>query len=87
VLSTPPAFVLSQDQTLRKELACHPPAEAGDFTVLWKAVNSVLLCGSEYTVDPPGLDGVILDRHPEGHRVEPGRDSKRYGSLSGRTRC
>src|SRR4051794_68450 len=24
VLSTPPAFVLSQDQTLRKRLACHP---------------------------------------------------------------
>src|SRR3954463_5212810 len=24
VLSTPPAFVLSQDQTLRERLACHP---------------------------------------------------------------
>jgi hypothetical protein len=29
---------------------------------------SVLLCGPEYTVGPPGLDGVILDRRscPEG---------------------
>src|SRR5437660_12487277 len=58
VLSTPPAFVLSQDQTLRERLACHPKAEASGFTVLVrKAVRSVLLRRAVYTSVRLGLDG------------------------------
>src|SRR3712207_7760088 len=39
VLSTPPAFVLSQDQTLRKSVACEPHAGAWSHKLLRKAVN------------------------------------------------
>src|SRR3954465_12829198 len=66
VLSTPPAFVLSQDQTLRESLACHPP-EAGS-TIFQKSVKSYWLRAH---LRKPGLDGSVQVL-PKG-RIEPGR--------------
>src|SRR5688572_30417278 len=46
VLSTPPAFVLSQDQTLRERPACHPDGARRRVRLhclVRKAVSSVLL--------------------------------------------
>jgi hypothetical protein len=52
VLSTPPAFVLSQDQTLREELlGTGPEAHTRHVELSWT------LCGAEYTVAPRSMTG------------------------------
>ena len=55
VLSTPPAFVLSQDQTLREELLAHRP---GGLRTVTKS-SSVTLVWPRYT-RRHGHDGSIL---------------------------
>src|SRR6266480_6813095 len=47
VLSTPPAFVLSQDQTLRERLACHPAARSRRLHCLSEELSN------PYCVRPP----------------------------------
>ncbi len=52
VLSTPPAFVLSQDQTLREELlGASPRAHTRHEKLSWT------MCGTEYTVAPRSMTG------------------------------
>src|SRR5204863_959564 len=58
VLSPRPAFVLSQDQTLRERLACHrAPKGRGSTVLVRKAVRSVLLRRAVYTSVHLGHDG------------------------------
>src|SRR3712207_3883004 len=80
VLSTPPAFVLSQDQTLRKRLSCHPlRAEAwGGSTVNQESCRVRTAWPADVHLRPaPDGTGLSLSRHravAAPRRVEPGRD-------------
>src|SRR5437588_9237831 len=56
VLSTPPAFVLSQDQTLRKRLACH--RRSGD-TSLEELSGPYCADGTRTPAPPSDLTGVL----------------------------
>src|SRR5947209_12703389 len=64
VLSTPPAFVLSQDQTLREKPAwfqSHRRRGGGGFHYLTKELSSpYCMAGLQYTVADPGHDGILL---------------------------
>ena len=79
VLSTPPAFVLSQDQTLREELLA---GEAEAPQTVTKS-SSRPMCGTGTRV--PRFDGLILAAGIAGDagRFEPGRTPDRYGSDPG----
>jgi hypothetical protein len=60
VLSTPPAFVLSQDQTLRERLACQSATEATSrHKSVQRAVSSVLMAGVVHRAGL-GLTGCFL---------------------------
>jgi hypothetical protein len=79
VLSTPPAFVLSQDQTLREELlGASPKAHTRHKELSWT------MCGTEYTVAPRSMTGQSQVRRARlgDRRIEPGRTPSR-GSDSG----
>src|SRR3954468_2571487 len=86
VLSTPPAFVLSQDQTLRENFAWYQPATGRSrwrFHCLMKSVESLALAA--YTMRRANSTGLVEPSPmPKARvRVEPGRDWKpRVGSRS-----
>ena len=62
VLSTPPAFVLSQDQTLREELlGASPKAHTRHKELSWT------VCGTEYTVAPRSMTGQSQVRRAIAH--------------------
>src|SRR3954452_7758499 len=76
VLSTPPAFVLSQDQTLREKPAWYQSRPRAGSTVFRKAVKSVV-AGERRPAADPNLTGLFICRRPgpEGPAtVELGRD-------------
>src|SRR3954467_9941214 len=82
VLSTPPAFVLSQDQTLRENSAWYQPARRR-FHCLQKSVESLALAA--YTMRRANSTGLVEPSPTPKARVqvEPGRDWKpRVGSRS-----
>src|SRR4051812_43609055 len=91
VLSTPPAFVLSQDQTLRKRLACHPAGRSrrvslSDLRVvnpLWGLVVHREAPDRQGTSqrdgrNPPRTSGLdrLTPAETGSRRVEPGRDHR-----------
>jgi hypothetical protein len=70
VLSTPPAFVLSQDQTLREELLGESPkAHTRHKELSWT------VCGASYTNAPRSMTGQSQVRRARlrDRRIEPGR--------------
>src|SRR5947207_11389452 len=86
VLSTPPAFVLSQDQTLRKRLACQSgAAKAPAHCLVRKVVRSVLLWRDPVHLRArPGLDGIWLSpppANPQRGRAATGRTWTRLAEL------
>jgi hypothetical protein len=83
VLSTPPAFVLSQDQTLRERLACHPARASAP-----APLSSQESCRVRTAPAPrvhlraPRTRRVWLQPSTRRRRVEPGRDPEPCGSRS-----
>ncbi len=61
VLGTPPAFVLSQDQTLRERHACHPPLGAAPLSVS-ESCQVRTARPAEYTFAGLGLTGSYARR-------------------------
>ena len=81
VLSTPPAFVLSQDQTLRERLAWIFSGTSNGCR-LHKSRESCHIRTDgrhSYTCADPGLTGLTQTAIPDKRerRVEPGRDQSR----------
>src|SRR5688500_3129873 len=90
VLSTPPAFVLSQDQTLRERLACHPIHKWTGVTVLGKLSHPYCLVAAytmRHTSDSTGYSvKPCASPASRRHRVEPLDTTGTLSSL-GRTCC